>query len=36
MSYQRTTIVDRATLETLLEEIPEETVRSSFRFSNPD
>ncbi len=36
MSYQRTTIVDRATLETLLEETPEETVRSSFRFSNPD
>ncbi len=36
MSYQRTTIVDRATLETLLEETPEETVRSSFRFSHPD
>ena len=36
MSYQRTTIVDRDTLETLLEETPEETVRSSFRFSNSD
>ncbi len=36
MSYQRTTIVDRATLEMLLEETPEETLRSGFRFAHAD
>ena len=35
MSYQRTTIVDRATLELLLEETSEETVRASFSFASP-
>ncbi|MEE9282038.1 MAG: hypothetical protein V3V67_17870 [Myxococcota bacterium] len=35
MSYQRTTIVDRATLELLLEQTPEETVRASFSFASP-
>ena len=36
MSYQRTTIVDRATLELLLEETPEETLRSGFRFARAE
>lgn len=35
MSYQRTTIVDRATLELLLEETPEDTLRASFHFARP-
>ena len=33
MSYQRTTILDRESLETLLEETPAERIRESFRFS---
>lgn len=36
MSYQRTTILDREMLETLLEETPEERIRESFRFSKTD
>ncbi len=33
MSYQRTTILDRETLETLLDETPDDQIRESFRFS---
>ena len=33
MSYQRTTILDRESLETLLEESGPERIRQSFRFS---
>lgn len=35
MSYQRTTILDRQTLELLLEETAEEKVRASFHFARP-
>ena len=32
LAYQRTTILDRHTLETLLEQTPEETLRERFYF----
>ncbi len=32
MAYQRTTILDRDALTTLLEETPEATIRASFHF----
>ena len=35
LAYQRTTILDRDTLTTLLEQTPEEALRKRFRFRTP-
>ena len=35
MSYERTTILDADALEELLEQLPEQTVRQSFRLPQP-